>query len=65
MKAKKSKTEEIPASEVQSIETQTNETETGETVITIAICKNPDYVATSQEEGAGKKRTIRITPYQE
>ncbi|KAA6346618.1 hypothetical protein EZS27_005863 [termite gut metagenome] len=65
MKAKKSKTEEIPASEVQSIETQTNETETGETVITISISKNPDYVATSQEESTGKKRTIRIILYQE
>jgi hypothetical protein len=65
MKVKKLKTDETPASEVQTIETQTNETETRETVITIAICKNPDYVATSQEEGTVKKRTIRITVYQE
>ncbi|KAA6329750.1 hypothetical protein EZS27_021471 [termite gut metagenome] len=65
MRANKPKTDETPISKVQTIETQTNETETGETVITIAICKNPDYVATSQEEDTGKKRTIRITLYQE
>ncbi|KAA6334640.1 hypothetical protein EZS27_017062 [termite gut metagenome] len=65
MRAKKSKTDETPTSEVQTIETPTNEIETGKTVITIAISKNLDYTATSQEEGTGKKRTIRITLYQE
>jgi hypothetical protein len=35
-------------------------------VITISICKKPDSTTgTSQEEGTGKKRTIRITLYQE
>ncbi|KAA6317476.1 hypothetical protein EZS27_032372 [termite gut metagenome] len=65
MRTKKLKTGETPTSEVQTIETPTNEIKTGDTVITISISKNPDYVATSQEEGTGKKRTIRITLYQE
>ncbi|KAA6309167.1 hypothetical protein EZS27_039286 [termite gut metagenome] len=65
MRTKKLKTEETPASEVQTIETPTNEIKTGDTVITISISKNPDYTATSQEEGTRKKRTIKITLYQE
>ncbi|KAA6338444.1 hypothetical protein EZS27_013552 [termite gut metagenome] len=66
MRTKKLKTEDTPTSEIQAIDTTpTNEIKTGDTVITITISKNPDSTATSQEEGTGKKRTIRITLYQE